>query len=158
MTVNPDTTFSGNTIVEDLYIYGKLVANEDEIAEFGDVRIDGTLEVGRKKGEGHQGIPGIATFHDEVYIWENLEVFDKSFLRDDVVIGNISAGNTGPTLVGIVTQSRVGIGTSVAEQSLDIMGSVKITQDIYDSNNSSGANGYYSVSYTHLTLPTIYSV
>ena len=52
MTVNPDTTFSGNTIVQDLYIYGKLVANEDEIAEFGDVRVDGTLEVGRKKGEG----------------------------------------------------------------------------------------------------------
>ena len=46
-------------------------------------------------------------------------------------------------LVGIVTQSRVGIGTSVPEQSLDVMGSVKITQDIYDSNNSSGANGHY---------------
>ncbi len=54
MTVNPDTTFSGNTIVEDLYIYGKLVANEDEIAEFGDVRVDGTLEVGRKKEKEHK--------------------------------------------------------------------------------------------------------
>ena len=143
MTVNPDTTFSGNTIVEDLYIYGKLVANEDEIAEFGDVRVDGTLEVGRKKGEGILGIPGIATFHDNVFINQNLEVFGESFLRQDVVIGNISTGNTGPALVGIVTQGRVGIGTSVAEQTLDVMGSIKITQDIYDSNNSSGANGYY---------------
>jgi len=142
MTVNPDTTFSGNTIVEDLYIYGKLVANEDEIAEFGDVRVDGTLEVGRKKGEGAQGIPGIATFHDNVYLKKDLEVFGETFLRQDAVIGNIGA-NIKPALVGIVTQSRVGIGTSVPEQSLDVMGSVKITQDIYDSNNSSGANGHY---------------
>jgi len=142
MTVNPDTTFSGNTIVEDLYIYGKLVANEDEIAEFGDVRVDGTLEVGRKKGEGAQGIPGIATFHDNVYLKKDLEVFGETFLRQDAVIGNIGA-NIKPALVGIVTQSRVGIGTSVPEQSLDVMGSVKITKDIYDSNNSSGANGHY---------------
>ena len=142
MTVNPDTTFSGNTIVEDLYIYGKLVANEDEIAEFGDVRVDGTLEVGRKKGEGAQGIPGIATFHDNVYLKQDLEVFGETFLRQDAVIGNIGA-NIKPALVGIVTQSRVGIGTSVPEQSLDVMGSVKITRDIYDSNNSSGANGHY---------------
>ena len=141
MTVNPDTTFSGNTIVEDLYIYGKLVANEDEIAEFGDVRVDGTLEVGRKKGEG-EGIPGIATFHDNVYLKQDLEVFGETFLRQDAVIGNIGA-NIKPALVGIVTQSRVGIGTSVPEQSLDVMGSVKITKDIYDSNNSSGANGHY---------------
>ena len=142
MTVNPDTTFSGNTIVEDLYIYGKLVANEDEIAEFGDVRVDGTLEVGRKKGEGAQGIPGIATFHDNVYLKQDLEVEGQTFLRQDAVIGNIGA-NIKPALVGIVTQSRVGIGTSVPEQSLDVMGSVKITKDIYDSNNSSGANGHY---------------
>ena len=144
MTVNPDTTFSGNTIVEDLYIYGKLVANEDEIAEFGDVRVDGTLEVGRKRGQGFHGIPGIATFHDDVFIKTgNLEVQGRSYLREDVVIGNIGVGNVKPALVGIVTQSRVGIGTSVAEQTLDVMGSIKITQDIYDSNNSSGANGYY---------------
>ena len=142
MTVNPDTTFSGNTIVEDLYIYGKLVANEDEIAEFGDVRVDGTLEVGRKLGEGHATIPGIATFHDDVIFKRNIEVLGETFLRQDAVIGNIGPNAT-PALVGIVTQSRVGIGTSVPEQSLDVMGSVKITQDIYDSNNSSGANGHY---------------
>jgi len=142
MTVNPDTTFSGNTIVEDLYIYGKLVANEDEIAEFGDVRVDGTLEVGRKLGEGNSTIPGIATFHDDVIFKRNIEVLGETFLRQDAVIGNIGA-NIKPALVGIVTQSRVGIGTSVPEQSLDVMGSVKITKDIYDSNNSSGANGHY---------------
>ena len=142
MTVNPDTTFSGNTIVEDLYIYGKLVANEDEIAEFGDVRVDGTLEVGRKLGEGNSTIPGIATFHDDVIFKRNIEVLGETFLRQDAVIGNIGA-NIKPALVGIVTQSRVGIGTSVPEQSLDVMGSIKITQDIYDSNNSSGANGHY---------------
>ena len=142
MTVNPDTTFSGNTIVEDLYIYGKLVANEDEIAEFGDVRVDGTLEVGRKLGEGHSTIPGIATFHDDVIFKRNIEVLGETFLRQDAVIGNIGPNAT-PALVGIVTQSRVGIGTSVPEQSLDVMGSVKITRDIYDSNNSSGANGHY---------------
>ena len=143
MTVNPDTTFSGNTIVEDLYIYGKLIANEDEIAEFGDVRVDGTLEVGRKIGQGILGIPGIATFHDNVYLKQNLEVFGESFLRNDVVIGNIGVGNVKPAFVGIVTQARVGIGTSVAEQTLDVNGSIKITKDIYDSNNSSGANGFY---------------
>ena len=102
MTVNPDTTFSGNTIVEDLYIYGKLVANEDEIAEFGDVRVDGTLEVGRKKGEGAQGIPGIATFHDNVYLKQDLEVFGETFLRQDVVIGNIG-DNIKPALCLLYT-------------------------------------------------------
>ena len=147
MTVNPDNTFSGNTIVEDLYIYGKLVANEEDIAEFGDVRIDGSLEVGRKKGQGFvPAPPGIATFHDTVFFKQDIEVLGETFLRKDVVIGNITgtgATNVLPALVGIVTQSRIGIGTTAPEQSLDVMGSVKITKDIYDSNNSSGANGYY---------------
>ena len=145
MTVNPDTTFSGNTIVEDLYIYGKLVANEDEIAEFGDVRVDGTLEVGRKKGEGFLGIPGIATFHDDVRIAGTLEVLRDTFLRDDLVVGNLTptGGLGAPALVGIVTQSRVGIGTTVPDQSLSVIGSMRVTRDIYDSNNSSGENGYY---------------
>ena len=142
MTVNPDTTFSGNTIVEDLYIYGKLVANEDEIAEFGDVRVDGTLEVGRKLGEGHSTIPGIATFHDDVIFKRNIEVLGETFLRQDAVIGNIGPNAT-PALVGIVTQSRVGIGTTVPDQSLSVIGSMRVTRDIYDSNNSSGENGYY---------------
>ena len=145
MTVNPDTTFSGNTIVEDLYIYGRLIANEDEVAEFGDVRVDGTLEVGRKKGEGNLGIPGIATFHDDVRIAGTLEVLSDTFLRDDLVVGNLTptGGLGAPALVGIVTQSRVGIGTTVPDQSLSVIGSMRVTRDIYDSNNSSGANGYY---------------
>ncbi len=145
MTVNPDTTFSGNTIVEDLYIYGRLIANEDEVAEFGDVRVDGTLEVGRKKGEGFLGIPGIATFHDDVRIAGTLEVLSDTFLRDDLVVGNLSptGGIGAPALVGIVTQSRVGIGSTLPDQSLSVIGSMRVTRDIYDSNNSSGANGYY---------------
>ena len=146
MTVNPDTTFSGNTIVEDLYIYGKLVANEEAISEFGDVRIDGTLEVGRKKGEGFTGIPGIATFHDDVRVAETLEVLGKTYLRDDVVIGNISptAGQfNSPALFADVTGGRIGIGSSTPDQSLSVIGSMRITRDIYDSNNSSGANGQY---------------
>ena len=145
MTVNPDTTFSGNTIVEDLYIYGKLIANEDEVAEFGDVRVDGTIEVGRKKGEGFLGIPGIATFHDDVRIAGTLEVLSDTFLRDDLVVGNLTptGGIGAPALVGIVTQSRVGIGSTLPDQSLSVIGSMRVTRDIYDSNNSSGANGYY---------------
>ena len=142
MTVNPDTTFSGNTIVEDLYIYGKLIANEDEVAEFGDVRVDGTIEVGRKKGEGFLGIPGIATFHDDVRIAGTLEVLSDTFLRDDLVVGNLTptGGIGAPALVGIVTQSRVGIGSTLPDQSLSVIGSMRVTRDIYDSNNSSGAN------------------
>ena len=186
MTVNPDNTFSGNSIFEDVYVYGQLITQLDVVSEFGDVRIDGTLEVGRAKGVGELGVPGIATFHDDVHLKSYLEVLGKADFRDDVLFGNISSGQSlyAPTLVGIITQSRVGIGTSVPTQTLDVGGSVRITKDIFDSNNSSGANGYYlnqdtdgivwlpvspgfsegifvqdegsyPVSYTDLTLPTI---
>jgi len=145
MTVNPDNTFSGNSIFEDVYVYGQLITQLDVVSEFGDIRIDGTLEVGRAKGAGNQGVPGIATFHDDVYLKSYLEVLGKADFRDDVLFGNISSGQAlyTPTLVGIITQSRVGIGTSVPTQTLDVGGSVRISKDIFDSNNSSGANGYY---------------
>jgi hypothetical protein len=42
----------------------------------------------------------------------------------------------------IIVNGRVGIGTTQPQQRLDVAGSVKIDENIYDSVNAPGRNGY----------------
>jgi len=43
----------------------------------------------------------------------------------------------------LVVNNRIGIGTTQPQQRLDVAGSVKIDENIYDSKNTPGANGYF---------------
>jgi len=42
----------------------------------------------------------------------------------------------------LVVNNRIGIGTTQPQQRLDVAGSVKIDENIYDSVNAPGGNGY----------------
>jgi hypothetical protein len=55
----------------------------------------------------------------------------------------LNVGIGGTTLTANNDIGKVGIGTDIPQQKLDVAGSVKIDKYIYDSVNSSGKNGYY---------------
>ena len=49
------------------------------------------------------------------------------------------------TLRADANTGNVGIGSTIPQQRLDVAGSVKIDETIYDSANAPGKNGYYLV-------------
>ena len=122
MTISPDHTFSGNSIFENVYIYGQLYTQTELISEFGSVIVDGNLKVS-----------GISTFEDDVIIGDvesdgtppNLQVLGITTLVGDVTIGY---GGTNPTLTGITTRGIIGIGTTAPEHTLDVYGDLHITR------------------------------
>jgi len=137
---------------KDVYVYGTLYYDfrKNDPIEFNNVIIHGELEV-----------YGRSTFHDDVYIDTGLSVGILT-VRDrlDVGIGGTvlrASSNTGKVGVGrtdpiqkfdvdgnALFTGNVGIGTTtIPEQKLDVGGSVKIDDFIYDSVNSPGINGYY---------------
>jgi len=135
----------------DVYIYGKLYYDfrKNDPIVFSNVIIEGQLEV-----------YGRSTFHDDVYIDTGLSVGILTVRnRLDVGIGGTvlrASSDTGKVGIGSTTPiqkldvdgnalftGNVGIGaTTIPEQRLDVGGSVKIDENIYDSVNSPGKNGY----------------
>jgi hypothetical protein len=107
---------------KDLYIYGTLYyefeAKEKE--KFGDIDVNGTAN-----------FFGPANFYGDV----NIEFV--------TVKRRLNVGIGGTTLTANNDIGKVGIGTTVPQQKLDVAGSVKIDKYIYDSVNSPGKNGYY---------------
>ncbi len=137
MSIDPDYHFPGNTLLQDVYIYGSLTFDNSGGAgknTFNDVDIDGNLQ-----------ITGISSFWGPVNFYSSVN-FDYLQVGIITVTKRIDVGAGGTVFVGIVSgpgAGNVGIGSSVPEQKLDVAGSVKIDADIYDSANSSGQNGYY---------------
>ena len=142
------TTYQDNHVFENVYIYGEL--NYDftgiENIEFTNVDIGGDVN-----------ITGVTTFLDDVYFTQdiNANILRVGILtvteRSDigvggtvfrVVVSDTKNDPSGPDYLQPYA-GRVGIGSTQPEQTLDVDGSVHISRDIYDSANSSGANGYY---------------
>ena len=173
MSVNADQTFSGDSIFENIYVHGKLVSPEVAISIFkrilskegitvtglgglpGSSKIDGSVRDPALLAAGHVKILGAK--YDE----DGFDGFDEE--------GNVS-GTSGTLLVtgvatvasanvanngfhiglgGTVLSATTGIGsvgiggTIFPEQALDVRGSVKIDEDIFDSTNSAGVNGAF---------------
>ena len=80
---------------------------------------------------------GISTFYNDVYTKEDL--FTKRLYVSDY----FGVGTNNSVLNASNVTSNVGIGSINPQQKLDIAGSVKIDENIYDSKNSPAKNGYF---------------
>ena len=152
MSVNADQTFSGDSIFENIYVHGKLVTPEEALTIFNSVLIKSGLQV--QRGPTTLGTrveivgfdplntafdkTGLAGYTGELSVTGNVDV--GVGVQTDTVF-RVGAGGT--TLTADVGRGGVGIGSTIPEQSLDVSGSVKIDNDIFDSTNSSGVNGAY---------------
>ena len=155
MSVNPGQSYSGDSVFENIYVHGKLITQEEAETIFNSVLIKGGLTVQT----------GPTTFGNAVDIYGYSDDstgagWNKSYSTPTTGVLNVSgittvaastAVTTGEFHVGFggttfavnVGRGGVGIGTTLPEQNLDVVGNVKITNDIFDSTNSSGTNGAY---------------
>jgi hypothetical protein len=148
---------------KDVYIYGHLYYEfESKIQEiFGDIVVNGTATFNGKAifndsvdipstltsnriivndefiNLGISSFSGISTFNGNVVTNEDL--FSKRVNVSEYF--GVGIGSTVISASGL--SGNVGINSIFPEQKLDIIGSVKIDEFIYDSVNSPGANGFY---------------
>ena len=152
MSVNADQTFSGDSIFENIYVHGKLVTPEEALNIFNSVLIKSGLQVQKGPttiGEklevvGYDRLNGVFDYDGRLGFTGELSVTGDVNVAVGVQTNVIfRVGTGGTTLTADVGRGGVGIGSTIPEQSLDVSGSVKIDNDIFDSTNSSGVNGAY---------------
>ena len=159
---NVDPTITGQEawfnkdvrVYEDLYVYGNLYYNFDGsdslnldelnvtgIATFKDVDITGTLDL-EDLTLRNLFSTGIATFTNAILPEiDNLQV---GFLTVTDSFEFINSGNEYFTLKGTGSRAgRVGIGSTLPDQKLDIGGSIHIDEQIFDSDENPGQPGYF---------------
>jgi len=113
---------------KDVYVYGTLYYEFESkgLEKFGDIQVDGT-----------------AIFNKSVYFYDDV-YFDGGIIAGIITARTrLDVGIGGTTLRADTGNSNVGIGTNIPQQKLDVAGSVKIDDFIFDSVNSQGVNGYY---------------
>jgi hypothetical protein len=153
---------------KDVYIYGKLYY-DDLLGISGSIDAP-NINVSGIATIKNLFVTGVSTFLGNVSIASTVSVAGTATFGGNVAI---SSALTAATLdvdsidVGIATvrerfeitsdggtryvtafgsggrAGNVGIGSTLPDQKLDVAGSVRIDQNIFDSVNSSGANGYY---------------
>ena len=153
---------------KDVYIYGKLYydgsvgvsgavdsanINISGIATINNLFVTGVSTfLGNVSIASTVSIAGTATFGGNVAVTSALTAATLDVDSIDVGIATVRerfelTNDSGTNyLVGFAAGSRagrVGIGSTLPDQKLDIAGSVRIDENIFDSVNSSGSNGYY---------------
>jgi hypothetical protein len=78
---------------------------------------DGTIDL---------DLSGKARIRKTLQVDQNLQVLGDADIDGDLIVDN-----------------RIGIGTTQPQQRLDVAGSIKIDENIYDSVNSPAKNGYF---------------
>ena len=136
---------------KDSNFYGLESHFNEEVVFYKDVRIHGELNANfsnlRNKSITVKNLnvlntavfDGYSYFSDYVYIDKGFSV-GVATVRDRLDVG---CGAT--TLRVDASTGKVGIASTVPQQKLDVAGSVKIDETIYDSSNAPGRNGYYMV-------------
>ena len=120
-------------------------------ATFNDINVNNLFVNGFSTFVGPSNFLSTATFNDiEVNGkagFRSDTFFDKEILNLRIGILTVSqkldVGIGGTVFTAISSLSNVGIGSTLPQQKIDIAGSAKIDQFIYDSVNSPGLNGYY---------------
>ena len=115
---------SGNSVFETVYIYDKLYVEEIEVSG-GSINID-ELNARRKLTVGTSG----TVFNAQQDV--------------GVGVGTISPRSALDVNGNLLVSGNIGVGnTALPEQRIDIDGSIKIDENIYDSVNSPGENNYF---------------
>ena len=153
---------------KDVYIYGKLYydgsVGVSGAVDSANINISGIATIN------NLFVTGISTFLGNVSIANTISVASTATFGGNVAISSIlTAGSlvVDNIDVGIATvrerfeltnddgtqhvvgfasgprAGRVGIGSTLPERQLDVVGDIKITENIYDSANSEGLTGYY---------------
>ena len=153
---------------KDVYIYGKLYydgsVGVSGAVDSANINISGIATIN------NLFVTGVSTFLGNVSIANTISVASTATFGGNVAISSIlTAGSlvVDNIDVGIATvrqrfeltnddgtqhvvgfasgprAGRVGIGSTLPDQRLDVSGSVRIDENIFDSSNSAGLNGYY---------------
>ena len=140
---------------KDVYVYGTLYY--DFPFDIDNLIVD-NLTVNNTAYFNDLNVSGFSTFSKDVFLSQNLYVTGVATVGtldvDNLVVGiatiqqRFELTDVGGTnyFVGFATGSyagRVGIGSTLPEQKLDIGGAVRINTNIFDSVNSAGASGYF---------------
>jgi hypothetical protein len=146
---------------KDVYIYGTLyydfeVQTDNLVVD--NLTVNEQLNLNNLFVSGISSFIGFSTFTSSVFLSQDLYVTGIATLGgldvDNLIVGiatvqqRFELTDVGGTnyFVGFATGSyagRVGIGSTLPEQKLDIGGAVRINTNIFDSVNSAGASGYY---------------
>ena len=147
---NEDTKF-----FKDVYVYGTLYYDFDFDTDnlvVDNLIVNEQLNLNNLFVSGISSFIGFSTFSGNVFL--SGVTTAVSIDVDNLIVGiatvqqRFELTDVGGTnyFVGFATGSyagRVGIGSTLPEQKLDIGGAVKINTNIFDSSNSPGFNGYY---------------
>jgi hypothetical protein len=170
-TVEQSSSISYKTPSENSKFYGLESHFNNDVVFYKDVTIHGKLNYNFVKSNlgtflnlvvvGTSTFFGFADFYDGVYIDDNLNVAGIVTARQKLDVGCGGTTLTADTLttrVGIATTNpqqtldvrgtvvvseQIGIGSVNPQQKLDVAGSIKIDENIYDSSNNPAKNGYF---------------
>jgi hypothetical protein len=170
-TIEQSSSISYKTPSENSKFYGLESHFNNDVVFYRDVTIHGKLNYDFTKSTsalfqnlvvlGVSTFFGFADFYDGVYIDDNLNVAGIVTARQKLDVGCGGTTLTADTLttrVGIATTNpqqtldvrgtvivseRIGIGSVNPQQKLDVAGSIKIDENIYDSSNNPAKNGYF---------------
>jgi len=118
--------------MSDILVTGQEAYFNENVTFFKNVffnSIDSPVEFG-----GAVNFRGPANFYGDVN-------FDGGRINNLTVLKKLSVGADGTTLVADAAAGKVGIGSLIPQQKLDILGNIKISSQIYDATNSPGPLG-----------------
>ena len=145
-TFKDDVVFEKNVLIKgDLSVEGNADVGILTVRKRLDVGIGGTV---LRAIADLQGLPftsgkvGIGSTSPK----QTLDVIGTAIISEKVGIGSTSPRQTLDVIGTAIVSQKVGIGgTTLPQQVLEVNGSVKIDENIFDSVNSPGKNGYQLV-------------